>query len=167
MACKDKDDWFFYGTVEKMLDEFTSQFTKKPIPYIKIGTRFFLENKQLQPLLLSKGTLELFGYFLGEIKKKQFFPSFNLLDLLSEISDESVIVNEWGEIDFLYGKHLRKRHIIDIQGSLEKDCLKLVKNQFDETLGYGRFLGFSEKKAQIVKHVLDRGVFIKRDKHQG
>ena len=149
-----------------MLDRFTHHFTKKTIPHIQIENRVFLENKKLQLLLLDKRTPELFGCFLGEIEKKQFFPSFNLLDLLSEMSDEYIIVNEWGEIDFLYGKHLRKRHIIDVQGSLKKDCLKLVKNHYSETLGYGLFMGFSEKKAQVLKHIFDRGVFIKRDKKQ-
>lgn len=148
-----------------MLEDFTKQFTTKLIPFKKIENRFYLMNKRLDKLCFSNIDPDLFGCYLGKIKGDTFHPSFNLLDILSEISNQKIIVNERGEIDFLYGKHLRKKHVIDIKGSREKGILKLVQNEHNENLGYGKFIGITEKKAQILRHRLDRGIFIKRDKN--
>ncbi|MHA2431196.1 MAG: hypothetical protein ACXACC_09245 [Promethearchaeota archaeon] len=149
-----------------MLEDFIQQFSKISIPYKQIGNRFYLKNKRLDKIRLPMLDPNLFGCYLGEIKNKSFHPSFNLLDLLSDYSEEKIHVNDHGEIDFLYGKHIRKKHIISIKGSTKKNRLKLVQNKHDENLGYGMFIGISENKAQILKHILDRGVFIKRDKQQ-
>ena len=149
-----------------MLEDFTKQFTTKPIPYIKIENRYYLKNKQLDKISFSNITPAIFGCYLGMIKGNTFHPSFGLLDLLSEISKQKIIVNDRGEIDFLYGKHIRKKHVIEIKGSKEKRILKLVQNEHDENLGYGKFIGISENKAQLMRHIFDRGIFIKRDKNQ-
>jgi len=148
-----------------MLEEFIKQFTTKTIEYIQIDEKFYKKNNQLKSLKIPDRTPVLFGLFLGEIKKNTFYPSFNLLDLIAQDTDEIIIVNTWGEMDFLYGKYLRKRHIISIKGSQDKGGLKLIKNQMGETLGYGRFLGISDIKVKVANHILDRGVFLKRDKN--
>ena len=166
MAFKNKYNWFFYGKDTKMLEEFTKKFTTKHIPYIQIENRFYLKNKQLDMIIFSNLTPALFGCYLGKIKGNTFHPSFGLLDILSEISKQKIIVNDRGEIDFLYGKHIRKKHVIEIKGLKEKGILKLVQNEQDENLGYGKFIGVSENKAQLMRHILDRGIFIKRDKNQ-
>ena len=166
MAFKNKYNWFFYGKDTKMLDDFIKQFTTKTISYIKIENRFYLKNKQLDMISFSNLTPALFGCYLGKVKGNTFHPSFGLLDLLSEISKQKIILNDRGEIDFLYGKHIRKKHVIEIKGSKEKGILKLVQNEQDENLGYEKFIGVSENKAQLMRHILDRGIFIKRDKNQ-
>ena len=149
-----------------MLKRFIQQFSKTTIPSIKIGDAFFLKNDRLEEICLPKIDPVLFGCYLGKNKNKEFHPSFNLLEILSDFTNEKIIVNDRGEIDFLYGKHLRKRHVISIKGSQKKNKLKLVQNQLDENLGYGLFIGISKDRAQILKHIIDRGVFIKRDKQQ-
>jgi ribosome biogenesis protein Nip4 len=149
-----------------MLEDFINQFTQTPLFYKKINNRYFLENKRLIKLEISELNPELFGCFLGEIKNATFYPSFNLLDILAENSKEKVFVNDIGEIDFLYGKHLRKRHVTKILGSRQKNVLKLVQNEYDENIGYGVFTGFSKNKKQILRHILDRGFFIKIDKNR-
>jgi ribosome biogenesis protein Nip4 len=149
-----------------MLDDFIDQFSSKGIPWKRIGDSFFLDNPQLETFCLPSIKPTLFGCYLGTIKNNQFAPSFVLLDLISEFTDEKIMVNDRGEIDFLYGKHLRKRHILSIKGSQQKNTMKLVQNIHDENLGYGLFIGVSSKRAQVLRHILDRGVFIKRDKLQ-
>ena len=148
-----------------MLEEFIKQFTTKTIEYIQIDDKFYKRNNRLKSLELPDRIPTIFGLFLGEIKNDTFYPSFNLLDLIAQDTVEIIIVNTWGEIDFLYGKYLRKRHIISIKGSQDKGRLKLIQNQMGETLGYGRFLGFSDTKVKVANHILDRGVFLKRDKN--
>ena len=149
-----------------MLEAFVRQFSSTPIRYKKINNSFFLYNTHLEEISLADKDPFLFGCYLGEIKKGQFSPSFNLLDILSNFSDEKIMVNDHGEIDFVYGKHLRKRHIHSIHGLQKKNTLKLVQNINDENLGYGLFIGVSDDRAQVLRHILDRGVFIKRDKYQ-
>lgn len=149
-----------------MLDDFITQFSSTQIQWKKIGDSFFLDNPQLEKNRLVQKKPAIFGYYLGKMKDGQFVPSFNLLDLLSELTDEKIMVNDRGEVDFLYGKHLRKRHIVSIGGSQQKNTMKLVQNIYDENLGYGLFIGISSERAQVLRHILDRGVFIKRDKYQ-
>lgn len=146
-----------------MLEDFIKQFTQSTIAYIHINDKYYLKNERLQSFCLPEVTPDLFGLYLGKKKKNTFFPSFNLLDVIAQVSDEIIIVNQWGEIDFLYGKNLRKRHISEMKGSKQKGCLKLVQNQKNETLGYGKFIGYSDKKTKVLDHYLDRGIFIKRD----
>jgi ribosome biogenesis protein Nip4 len=146
-----------------MLDHFVKQFTNESVDYIKINNSYFLKDEDLEKHLLSQKPT-LFGLYLGKEVLSKFIPSFNLLDLMSKSSSEKVFVNDFGEIDFLYGKHLRKRHVSSIQGSLKKGVKKLVQNEFDENIGYGIFLGEQKNSSRILTHVLDRGVFIKRDK---
>ena len=146
-----------------MLKKFVKQFTDHPIRYIKINNTYFLENPQLTTFTLSQDPL-LIGLYLGKENKQTFVPSFNLLDLIATHSKEKIFVNDFGELDFLYGKHLRKRHVTSIQGSLKPGTVKLVQNKYDENLGYGIYLGEQKNTVKILTHVLDRGIFIKRDK---
>jgi ribosome biogenesis protein Nip4 len=166
MAISHSDEWIFHGKVTKMLEDFVKQFSRTPIQNKKINDSFFLVNNRLEDHSIPDKTPFILGCYLGKIKKNTFFPSFNLLDILSDFTKEKIIVNTRGEIDFLYGKHLRKRHIHSIQGSHKKNTLKLVQNRYDENLGYGLFIGISDDRAQVLRHFLDRGVFIKRDKYQ-
>lgn len=146
-----------------MLEAFVHQFTEHKIPYIKIHDMFFLKDEQLEQYLLPQEPT-LYGLYLGRETKNKFIPSFNLLDLIATYSDEKVFVNELGELDFLYGKHLRKRHITSIDGLREKGTKKLVQNTYDENIGYGIFLGEQKDSTKILTHRMDRGIFIKRDK---
>jgi len=146
-----------------MLEEFVKQFTNKSVEFFKIENSYFLKDDDLEKHLLSKEPT-LFGVYLGKEVNKKFVPSFNLLDLIALSSNEKVFVTDFGELDFLYGKHLRKRHVTSIQGSLQMGTKKLVQNTFDENIGYGIYLGEQHNSTKILTHVLDRGVFIKRDK---
>jgi len=166
MAISHSDEWIFHGTVTKMLEDFVKQFSRTPIQYKKINDSFFLVNNRLEDHRIHDKTPIILGCYLGKIKKNTFFPSFNLLDILSDFTKEKIVVNTRGEIDFLYGKHIRKRHVLSIKGSKDKQTLKLVQNCHDENLGYGLFIGLSDDRAQVLRHILDRGVFIKRDKYQ-
>ncbi len=146
-----------------MLETFVKQFTEYVVKYVKINNYFFLEDKNLDTFTLSQ-EVTLKGLYLGKEQKHVFIPSCNLLDIIAQHSNEKIIVNDLGELDFLYGNHLRKRHVSSIQGSLTPGTVKLVQNKYDENLGYGIYLGERKESTKILTHCIDRGIFIKRDK---
>jgi ribosome biogenesis protein Nip4 len=146
-----------------MLKAFVAKFTTKEISFEKIGSRFFLKNESLAKHRLGSKE-KYFGLFLGEDKEGVFVPAFGLLDWLSLHSEEKVFVKDIGEMDFLYGKNLRSRHIERVEGSTKIGFLKLVQNSYDGNLGYGKIVGDFEKTNQVVKHKMDRGILLKREK---
>ena len=95
-----------------------------------------------------------------------FIPSFPFLEWLAARSKEKIFVKDIGEMDFLYGKTLRTRHIDHIKGEVKVGYLKLVQNIHNENLGYGKLVGDASKPEQVLKPKLDRGLFLKREKKQ-
>src|SRR3989338_6051032 len=75
-----------------------------------------------------------------------------------------LFLEDIGEIDFLYGKTLRSRHIDHVEGEIKIGFLKLVQNMYDENLGYGKITGDFAKTEQVLKPKVDRGLFLKREK---
>ncbi len=146
-----------------MLKDFVAKFTDKPIPHVKLGNKYFLHNHELEKQKLPQKE-RIFGLYLGEEKDDQFIPSFGLLEWLAEHSTEKVFVKDIGEMDFLYGKNLRARHVLKVEGSMTVGFLKLIQNEHDENLGYGKICGDFTKQEQVVKHRMDRGIFLKREK---
>ena len=136
-----------------MLD-FIKKFTDKKIEFEKVKNKYFLKND----LKLKNGNVFMPGLYLGE-DKEGFKPSLGLLELLSKLTKEKVFVKDIGEIDFLFKKNLRPRHIERIEGENKVGYLKLVQNEHDENLGYGKL-----KKDKRLKALKDRGDFIRREK---
>jgi len=145
-----------------MLD-FIEKFTDKKIEYIKIGEKYFKEDKALEKKRLDTKE-KWIGLFLGEEKEGKFIPSYMLLDWLADNSKEKVFVKDIGELDFLYGKNLRARHIQKVEGETKVGFLKLIQNEHNENLGYGKVCGDFTKTNQVIKHRMDRGHFLKREK---
>jgi ribosome biogenesis protein Nip4 len=143
-----------------MLD-FVKKFTDQEIKFIKIGKKYFLEDKKLEEKRLNVKE-KYFGLFLGEDIDEKFKPSLALLDYLSKISKEKLFVKDIGEMDFLYGKNLRQRHVLRVEGETKIGFLKLVQNEHDENLGYGKYIA-EEGKIQVLRQRMDRGLFLKRE----
>ena len=144
-----------------MLD-FIAKFTDQEVKFIKIGKKYFLENKELEKHRLDAKE-KYFGLFLGEDVEGKFKPSLALLEYLAKISKEKIFVKDIGEMDFLYGKNLRQRHVLRVEGETKIGFLKLVQNEYDENLGYGKYIA-EEGKIQVLKQRMDRGLFLKREK---
>ena len=146
-----------------MLKDFAEKFTKEEILFKQIGKKFFMQDKELEKCKLQQNE-KYFGLFLGEEKEGSFVPSFVFLEWLAERSKEKIFVKDIGEMDFLYGKILRTRHIDHIEGDTRIGFLKLVQNMQDENLGYGKIIGDISMQGQVLKPKLDRGLFLKREK---
>ncbi len=145
----------------KSLEEFVSWFTEKKINYVVVEERFFLCSKKLSDARFNCRALKVCGLLLGQMKNECFAPSFGLLDWLADRCVEKMVVNGYGEIDFLYGKHLRKRHVVSVSGLKTKDAAKLVENEHGEVLGFG-FLA-AESSSKVLLNGLDRGILLKWD----
>ncbi len=148
-----------------MLKDFAAKFIAEEIPFKQIGKKFFMENKELEKCKLEQKE-KYFGLYLGEEKEEVFIPSFPFLEWLAARSKEKIFVKDIGEMDFLYGKTLRTRHIDHIKGEVKVGYLKLVQNIHNENLGYGKLVGDASKPEQVLKPKLDRGLFLKREKKQ-
>ncbi len=135
--------------------EFIKKFTDKEIEYVKVKNKYYLKTN----LELSTTKVFMPGLFLGEKKEDKFKPSLGLLDLLSKLTTEKIFVKDIGEIDFLFKKNLRPRHVERVTGENKVGYFKLVQNEYDENLGYGKM-----KKENRLKGLKDRGDFIRREK---
>ncbi|MFA5888407.1 MAG: hypothetical protein WC852_06885 [Candidatus Nanoarchaeia archaeon] len=146
-------------------DVFISKFAKIKLEYTKIGNKYFLADEEMKELSKKLNcNIAAIGLILGEDKKDKFTPSIALLEILSKVSDEKVFVNYIGEIDFLYGKDLKKRHILRFTGGSKEGFFKLIQNEHDENIGYGKISAeLTGSKAEIAC-LLDRGDFIRREK---
>jgi ribosome biogenesis protein Nip4 len=94
------------------------------------------------------------GIYLGNKKRKQFFPSIALLDILAETYTQKIVVDKKTEWLFLCGRDIFAK-------SLNQDIPKgysLIVNERGEVLGLGK------KKKDLVENVLDRGNFLRREK---
>ncbi len=147
-----------------MIDDFVRKFTTHCVGYEQIGNAYYLIPKELKDIKSFTKPV-MMGLYLGEDKKDKFLPSLALLSLLAKTSTEKVYVKDIGEIDFIYGKDMRKRHIAKFEGETKIGFLKLVMNKNEECLGYGKIVGEKNSECVIVKNVLDIGDYIRREKN--
>lgn len=126
--------------------------------------RLYLLNKQL--LGIARKDFFYAGAYLGKVKKGKFFPSFNLLALLTECGASSLVVDKKAEWLFICGRDIFRRGIVSVYGSRRKGDLTLVLNEFGECLGFGRIVhDLDEEKAQVaVCNISDVGDFLRRER---
>jgi len=136
--------------------EFIKKFTDEKIDYVKLNDKYYLKND----LELNSKKVYMPGLLLGFIQDGKFLPSLGLLEILSGMTKEKIFLKDIGEIDFIFKKNLRPRHIERIEGENIVGYLKLVQNEHDENLGYAKL-----KKDKRAKNIFDRGSFVRREKH--
>ncbi|MCK4670208.1 MAG: hypothetical protein KAT43_03315 [Nanoarchaeota archaeon] len=141
-----------------MIQEFISQFCDKKFDTVKIRRNHYLADKSLLELRDKiKRNMNLepegAGVFLG-IEKKDFTPSFALLELLSEYSDRKAFVDDKTEWLFLCGRDVFKE---SVKKCSVKEGFVLVQNRHDENLGLGKVVN---KKGVFIKNCANRGKFL-------
>ncbi len=145
------------------LINFIKQFTKEQVKELKtaekIGSQYFLITDGLKQI---KEKIDIkpysIGLKLGEIKDKQFLPSFSLLDIISKYTKQKIILNDRGENIFLYKKDVFEANI---KKSYVKIGICIVLNKHDEVLGYG--LLKMSKQRRMLKPILDRGDYLRKE----
>lgn len=147
-----------------MIEDFVRKFTAHSVGYEQVGNAYYLIPKELKEIKSFTKPV-MMGLYLGEDRKEKFLPSLALLAILAKTSEEKVCVKDIGEMDFVYGKDLRKRHIMKFEGETKVGFLKLVMNRNGECLGYGKIIGEKDSEGVIVKNVLDIGDYIRRERN--
>ena len=147
-------------------EAFASRFGGK----IAFNPEFIVENSQRYYLLsprLKRMQRNFYyaGLYLGKVKNRVFFPSFNLLNMLVDVAANKVVVDRKAAWLFICGRDVFGSGIVKVMGSKRKGDATLVFNEFGECLGFGKItgdLGWSEEKA-VVQNVLDIGDFLRRE----
>jgi ribosome biogenesis protein Nip4 len=104
-----------------------------------------------------KGEAYQLGVPLGELTSKGFVPSFELLDRLKD-SENKVVIGEDAVWLFLCGRDIFEVNVSEDSSTAEQF---LVTNEQGEVLGLGSWSAHRGKR--VVKNVLDRGDFLRRE----
>ena len=149
--------------VEDFVSCFNAKISLNKNLLVKKGNRFFLLNEELKKLV----TKDFFyaGIYLGKVKKGRFFPSFNLLRMITETKANKIIVDKKTEWLFICGRDIFKKGIKKVAGSKNKGAYTLILNRNGECLGYGKILHDLDKakKGVVIKNILDIGDFLRRE----
>ncbi|MBN2141693.1 hypothetical protein JW711_00020 [Candidatus Woesearchaeota archaeon] len=148
----------------KKLISFIKEFTREDVPELqeveRIGRNYFRIGLKLKE---EKNRIKMdpfsAGLPYGEIKDNKFCPSFPLLDLLGNRTDQIAVVNDKAETMFLYGKNIIQESIT----SLKQDKgLVIVKNMRGDVLGYGH-VKKDRDRSQMIRNILNRSDYLKRE----
>jgi ribosome biogenesis protein Nip4 len=108
------------------------------------------------------------GTYLGKTKRGKFFPSFNLLRMITRKKANKVIVDKKTEWLFICGRDIFKKGMTEVTGLKRKGDYTLIVNQHGECLGFGKMLCNLDKAkdAVVVENISDIGDFLRREKKQ-
>jgi ribosome biogenesis protein Nip4 len=130
---------------------------------VKKDGRYFLLNANLQRLI--RKDFYYAGTYLGKVKDGKFFPSFNLLAMLSKGEANKIVVGKKAAWLFICGRDIFQKGILAVHGSQRKGDYTLVLNEFSECLGFGKITHSLEAEGTqvVVKNISDVGDFLRRE----
>lgn len=150
----------------KPLTDFASRFGGKvalnPEFILEKANRFYL----LRPVLrkITRGDFYHSGLYLGKIKNGTFFPSFNLLNMVTPFANNKVVLDRKAAWLFICGRDVFRKGIIKFTGCRQRGDYALVMNEFGECLGFGVVTGNFEENGKVaVRNLLDIGDFLRRE----
>lgn len=133
---------------------------------VKKKNRYFLLNKKLKSHL--RNDFYYAGIYLGKIKGRRFFPSFNLLAMMARGKANKIMINKKTEWLFICGRDIFKRGILEISKPIRKGTYTLLMNQHEECLGFGKLLCDLENEKDpnkvAVRNISDLGDFLRRER---
>jgi len=148
------------------LEAFASRFGGKivfnPEFIVEKSQRYYLLNPRLKRM---HGNFYYAGLYLGRVKNRIFFPSFNLLNMLVDAAANKVVVDGKAAWLFICGRDVFGTGVVKVMGSKRSGDATLVLNEFGECLGFGKItgdLGGSGEKT-VIKNILDVGDFLRRE----
>lgn len=106
------------------------------------------------------------GTYLGRIKSGKFFPSFNLLNMITQKKGNSIVVDKKTAWLFVCGRDVFKKGIAKVSGSPRKGGYVLVLNIYNECLGFARLVDDleSQRGNVVAENLLDIGDFLRRER---
>ena len=152
----------------KVIVKFAFQLGAKialnPSFVVERAGRYFLLNEAL--LKSARKNFYYAGVYLGKVKNRKFFPSFNLLSILAKGEANKIVIEKNGAWLFICGRDIFRKAITAVHGWHKKGNHVLVLNEFGECLGFGkevRSLEGISKNEVVVKNILDVGDFLRRE----
>ncbi len=133
---------------------------------IEKNGRYYLTNPVLKQII----SQDFFyaGAFLGKVKNGKFFPSFNLLTMISKKGANRIIIDKKSAWLFICGRDILVKGVMRILGPAKKNSNILVVNEFGECLGFGKIIGNLSNKERsndiAVQNVSDIGDFLRRER---
>ncbi len=152
----------------KPIDDFVSRFGTKIMLdetfIVKGQGRYFLLDENVKRLMAKD--FYYAGIYLGEAKDREFFPSFNLLNMIVQKKGNRINLEKKAEWLFICGRDVFGEGITRVTGSTKKGDYVLVLNSYGECLGFGKILRSLEakRKGVAVKNILDLGDFLRRER---
>ena len=140
------------------VDEFTNKFTDDKLSnVIKVQRNFFqVYDELLKVKQQIKKEPFAIGTYIGS--GKPFHPSAALLDWIGERTERYVVIDKKASWLFVCGRDLFVNSILTKNVN---NGMVIVKNELNEVLGYGQFEG----KRGAIKNLLDKGDFLRRERH--
>ena len=132
------------------MKDFLKHFGVKIDNYEKIRNEYYEVIPGMEKV---EGRIVSKGLPLGT-QKKDFKQSLYLLEKISKETQNKVYINDKAEWLFLCGRDVFTKNIVEDNSSGD---LFLVQNCRDENLGLGT------KKGKLVKNIMDRGDFLRRE----
>jgi ribosome biogenesis protein Nip4 len=152
----------------KPIDDFVSRFGTKigldETFIVKRQGRYFLLDENVKRLA-SKDFCYA-GVYLGEAKDGEFFPGFNLLNMIAQKNGNRINLEKKAEWLFICGRDVFGEGITTMIGSTKKGDYVLVLNSYGECLGFGKILRNldGKRKGVAVENILDVGDFLRRER---
>jgi ribosome biogenesis protein Nip4 len=149
--------------IKDFVSRFNAEISLDENLIAKKERRYFLLSQNLKKLI--KNDFFYAGTYLGKTKKGKFFPSFILLEMVTEKKANKIIVDKKTEWLFICGRDVFKQGITKVIGSKRKGDYALILNQHGECLGFGKILCNLDEEKDIVavKNISDIGDFLRRE----
>ncbi|MHA2425654.1 MAG: PUA domain-containing protein [Candidatus Thorarchaeota archaeon] len=112
--------------------------------------------------------IRLLGVWLGDLSKGRMRLSLPILEQLSKLTENIMIVSKHGAELFTYGRSILKEGVVSLKPSLKRGERVIVKDQQGNVLGLAMLVvdGFMRtrigKEKLVAKNLVDIGWYIRR-----
>ena len=148
-----------------MLTTFASRFGGRvelnPEFVVERNTRYYFLNPTVRKI--ASGNFYYAGLYLGKVRHKVFFPSFNFLNMLVPVAVNKIFLEKKAAWLFICGRDVFREGILKWVGSKRNGDYILVLNEFHECLGFGSVTNRFEEGRVAVRNVFDVGDFLRRE----
>lgn len=126
--------------------------------------KYFLITKDIANIIKKTKKPFYAGIYLGKARGKKFFPSINLLNMISTKSRNKIWVDDKTAWLFVCGRDIFSEGIKKSTKTVYKGIITFVFNQKNEVLGFGKAVKKLKEKEVVVTNIFDIGDFLRREK---